>query len=710
VSDVPLPFPDDLDADDLDADDPGPGDPVARAGDPVVADPVAPRPAAPPAPNPRGLAAPFPQLEGSTVRRVLDPPPALAPFVEAGVLGPADVHVATTLCRLGDDDRPEVQLAAALAVRAPRRRHVCVDLTTVRRGTVAELGDDPTSVPGAADQLDQLPWPDPDRWLELLAACDLVAVRDPLERHEPDDDASDVRPLTLAGPRLYLDRYWRYERRVAAALDTRARAEVAVVDPAAAAAHLDGSFDGDPPDRQRVAAALALRRHLTILAGGPGTGKTTTVARILRVLRADARRAGRPAPQVALAAPTGKAAARLTESLREAAVAAAADDPDAELLRDLSATTLHRLLGPRGRTSRFRHDRNDPLPHDVVVVDETSMVPLALLAKLLDAVRADARLVLVGDPHQLASVEAGSVLGDLVGDPDAAPLRSSGARTALEEVAGRAHLADSVPADGPGVHDALVVLDRVHRFRAGSGLDRFAAAVRTGEVDRALDELRTAPDLTWVETDGDLPQEADLTAVRDRVRATGGAVFEAADAGDGAAALEALGSARVLCAHRRGQVGVDGWTARCETWLREDVGLDTRHRWYVGRPVLVSTNDRRLQLWNGDLGVVVRHDGALAVAFPALEGGGVRHLAPARIGEVETVHAMTVHKSQGSQVGHAVVVLPDPASRICTRELLYTAVTRAREGATLVASEASLRATITARTQRASGLGVALGR
>jgi exodeoxyribonuclease V alpha subunit len=674
-------------------------------------------------PEPTTATAAGPIVARADDRRVFDPPVALAPFVDAGVLGPADVHVAVTLARLSGDARDEVLLAAALAVRAPRRRHVCVDLTTVRHGVIAEVADD-LALAGAADgraadDLDALPWPDPAAWRAILLDSPLVADRDPRELAEPDDAQRDVAPLTLAGDRLYLDRYWRYERRVARALAERADAAVPDVDVAAGAATLAAVFDGSPPDRQRVAAALALCRRLTIVAGGPGTGKTTTVARVLRVLAADARAADRPTPLVALAAPTGKAAARLTESIREALGTApdgddgddADDGDDGDLLRGLTASTVHRLLGPRGSSSRFRRSAYSPLPHDVVIVDETSMVPLALLAKLLDAVRPDARVILLGDPHQLASVEAGSVLGDVVGDPDLPPARSLAVREELTALAGADHLADTREADAPGVHDALVVLDRVHRFRAGSGVDRFATAVRHGDADVALAVLADAADLTWVRTDDGEVTDADLAPVRERVLAAGRSVVGAARDGRGADALVGLERVRVLCAHRRGDHGATGWIERTERWLAaSDPDLDLRDRWYVGRPVLVTTNDRRLQLWNGDLGVVVRHGDGVALAFPALEGDEVRLLAPARVGEVDTVHAMTVHKSQGSQVEHAVVVLPEPASRICTRELLYTAVTRAREGATIVASEASLRATIGARTQRASGLGVALGR
>jgi exodeoxyribonuclease V alpha subunit len=351
------------------------------------------------------------------------------------------------------------------------------------------------------------------------------------------------------------------------------------------------------------------------------------------------------------------------------------------------------------------------------------MVDLALLAKLLDAVRDDARVILLGDPHQLASVEAGSALGDVLGDPAAAPRRSEAARDLLAEVVGDPHVADTQPVALPGMHDATVVLDRVHRFRAGSGLDRLAAAIREGDADQALHELTVARDLTWVRpgtdaggaTDATTSRQAEeeaLAPVRERVTASALAVHAAATAGDHATALAELDRVRVLCAHRRGHHGVAGWIARIEGWLAATGEIDPGRAWYVGRPVLVTSNDRRQQLWNGDLGVVVPVPGGpgVTVAFPEPDGTGTRTLAPARLGEVQTVHAMTVHKSQGSQVEHAVVVLPDPASRICTRELLYTAVTRAQTGATVVASEAALRATIAARIARTSGLADALAR
>lgn len=764
MTDVPLPFPphDDVPGHPSDTGEAPPGGSrPAPAGD--TADGAPPAAGAGALAVAAVLARDHATDERRDGRRVSAPPPPLAPFVEAGVLAPADVHVAEALGRLLGDPGPDVLLGAALAVRAPRRAHVCVDLDTVRATVVAETaeerhhlahdlahddlaaGANDASVAAdgtgrTPDPVDALPWPDPVAWRAALVASPLVVERDPRDLTEPSDAGSDVPPLVLAGSRLYLDRYWRHERRTARALDVRSRREVTGVDldrlrddvaaaHAAAVGRLDGSAPGrsedvpdrseDAPDRQQVAAVLAVTRHLAVIAGGPGTGKTTTVARILRLLDGQAAAAGRRPPSVALAAPTGKAAARLTESLRAAA------GPDDDRLRDATATTLHRLLGSLGgHGRRFRHGPGHPLPHDVVIVDETSMVDLTMLSRLLEAVRPDARVILLGDPHQLASVEAGSVLGDVVGDPSGAPRRSPAARATLQAVLGDRHLADTAVADRAGVHDALVVLDRVHRFAAGSGVDRFATAVRGGDADAAVESLVTSDDLRWIRPADDPaarrrwrrtgPSDDQLADVRDRVLDVGRQLRDAANAGDGSAALAALDEVRVLCAHRRGEPGVAGWTARIEAWLAAARLIDPTERWYLARPVMVTANDRRLQLWNGDLGVIVADaDGGtggagVTAAFPAPDGDGVRTLSPARIGDVETVHAMTVHKSQGSQVGHAVVVLPDPASRICTRELLYTAVTRARHGATIVATEETLRSTIAARTQRASGLGAAL--
>ena len=451
-------------------------------------------------------------------------------------------------------------------------------------------------------------------------------------------------PLRLEGTTLYLDRYWREERSVAA--DLLALNAAAPADETLLADGLGRLLDDDGQAR---AAAAAVRRRLAIVAGGPGTGKTTTVARILALLFEQA--AGAPL-HVALAAPTGKAQSRLQEAVaQEAHRLAVSEDVRARIL-ELQASTLHRLLGWRpDSNSRFRHNRAQKLPHDVVIVDETSMVSLSLMARLVEAIRPDARLILVGDPGQLASIEAGAVLGDIVG-----------------------------AGEGP-LGAGIVVLDRVHRF--GGAIARFADAIRAGDANGALEILRAGhPDVVWAE-------EADLRAP---AVAAARAVRNAAGAGDAGAALDALARFRILCAHRR---DVGDWTERLEGWL----GVDSADRFYAGRPLLVTANDYELGLFNGDAGVIVADEDGVTGAFERGERVG-----PTRLSAIETAYAMTIHKAQGSQFLTAAILLPDPDARILTRELLYTAATRAQERLILCGSEEAIRAAIGRPIARASGL------
>ncbi|MGQ0520550.1 MAG: exodeoxyribonuclease V subunit alpha [Actinomycetota bacterium] len=622
------------------------------------------------------------------VRRVRDAPGALRAFNDAGVLAPADVHVARRLAALGGDAGEGVLLAAALAVRAPRLGHVCIDLATAR-GSVSTDAAVPVD-------LQALPWPDPDEWAERLAASPLVSAG-------PAD--GDRRPLRLEGTRLYLDRYWRQERRVAADLLARSDEGAAGVDAAVLAAGLGRLFGpaaGDT-DLQRLAAATAVLRRLTVVAGGPGTGKTTTVARILALLDEQATAAGRRPFRVALAAPTGKAAARLEEAVHaEAATLDVAGATRARLLA-LDGSTLHRLLGwrPSG-AARFRHHRGNRLPHEVVVVDETSMVSLSLLASLVDAVASGARLVLVGDPGQLASVEAGAVLGDVVG-PAAGGLRMRPVtRAALGGVTGQDVPAADPPA-GAVVGDGIVVLRTVHRY--GGGLAELARAVHRADAEAVMEVLRAGlDDVRWIDADlAEAGATASLAPVREAVVDAGRRVHAGAGAGDGRAALAGLGAMRVLCAHRKGPYGVATWNEVAERWLHDAVeGYGAGGRWYAGRPLLVTENDYGLRLFNGDTGVVVDAGGRPAAVFE--RRGELVAVSPARLQAVETVHAMTVHKSQGSQFDAVAVLLPEPASAILTRELLYTAVTRARTRLTLAGPEASVRAAVARPIARASGL------
>jgi exodeoxyribonuclease V alpha subunit len=551
-------------------------------------------------------------------RRAAGATGVLREFNEIGVLSSADVHVAARMAELVGEESESVRLAVALAVRGPRLGHVFVDLATIPDIATVE-SDEPVD-------LSALSWPAQGEWLGALERSELVAVG------EDDAGPGEARPLRLLGSRLYLDRYWREERAVAADLNE-----------------------------------MTARGRLEVIAGGPGTGKTTQVARMVaELLEGDAR-----PPLIALAAPTGKAAARLQEAVHAEAAVLNVSAETRDRMLGLRSSTLHRLLGWRPRShSRFTHDRGNRLPHDIVIVDETSMVSLSLMARLAEAVRTDARLILVGDPGQLASIEAGVVLADIV---------NSGPRP-------------------PG--KGIVVLDRVHRY--GGGIANLAQAIRHADIDGTVAALGAAPDeITWLRVDVD-DTEAGVELVRDRAVAAGVEVALAARGGAALEALGALGRFRLLCAHRRGPYGVSDWTSRIQGWLAPHIE-DIEQRDYVGRPLLVTENDYELGLYNGDTGVIVDGGGERpAAAFE--RGGEVLRFSPLRLGAVDTAYAMTIHKSQGSQFDTAAVLLPAASSRILTRELLYTAVTRARRQLILVGTEEAVRRAVARPVARASGL------
>jgi exodeoxyribonuclease V alpha subunit len=636
-----------------------------------------------------------PQREAFDAQLALRAPERLHEFNRAGVLAAADVHVAVELGRLAEVADPEAVLAVALAVRAPRLGNVFVDLATVSQTVTVEEAD--------GSELLDLPWPEPLHWLEQVRSLrPLVALGE-------DEKPDQVRPLRLIGSRLYLDRYWREERQLAAGLTGFASRPLRPVDAAWLAEGLARLFPDLRDDLQRAAAACSVLRSLAVVAGGPGTGKTTTVARVAALLAEEAATAGRSSPLIALCAPTGKAAARLQEAVQHEAAALPVDEDVRARLGELRAGTIHRLLGWRpGSYSRFRHDAANRLPHDVVIVDETSMVSLSLMARLVEAIRSDARLVLVGDPDQLTAVEAGAVLRDIVGPVGQGLRLTGGMRALLGRVTGAQLTADPV-SEPKSFGDGIVALRRGHRF--GAAIGELADAARRGDADGAVAAARDRTgDITWIELDvadpGPRSEElqAGLAPLRAAAVDAGGGVVLAARAGDAQSALTALGNFRLLCAHRRGAYGAANWAGQVERWLAgalEEFAPDGRD--YPGRPLLVTENDYELRLYNGDTGVVVSTEsGGLTAAF--LRDDRLVQFAPSRLGAVETLHAMTIHKSQGSQFETAAVLLPDPGSRILTRELLYTAVTRAQRRLILIASEASLRAAVTRPVARATGL------
>ncbi len=603
----------------------------------------------------------------------------LSVFNRAGVLAAADVHVALRLGALAGTDDQWVLLGAALAVRCPRVGHVCVDLTTVR-STVSADADERVDVHA-------LPWPGGDEWVGRMRASSLVG---------------EDRPLRLEGALLYLDRYWSAECDVATDLLARATLPVDGVDIQVLRHGLGVLFDGDQePDLQRLAAAAAVLRGMSIIAGGPGTGKTTTVARFLALIDEQASAAGRRPPLVALAAPTGKAAARLEEAVKQEAQRLPISAEQRGRLLGLQGQTLHRLLGWSPNHTRFRHHRLNRLAHDVVVVDETSMVSLSLMARLVEAVRPEGRLVLLGDPEQLSSVEAGAVLGDLVGPATSGLRMRERARLALTEATGQEPEAIAPDPDTP-IGDGIVELRRVHRF--GGAIANLADAIRQGDADATLALLQQeADEVHWLPVDVAVAPEL-LGDVRRAAVTAGRQVWEGAREGRATDAIAALGSFRLLCAHRRGPEGATVWTSRIEGWLRTEIeGFGTEGPWYTGRPLLVTANDYSLRLYNGDTGVLVTNVGGRVVA--AFErGSGVVEVSPSRLASVDTVYAMTVHKAQGSQFDTVAVLLPGPDSPILTRELLYTGVTRGRSRVIVAGTEEAIRTAIERPITRSSGL------
>ncbi len=606
-----------------------------------------------------------------------------------GVLADLDWHFARTVGRVGGERRPAVLLAAALASRAVGQGHVCLDLPRIVNGGF--LVDD-------AGLAVDCPWPALDQWTAQLRASPLVDA-------PPGDRAAT--PLVIdAADRIYLRRYWDHQTRLAAAIRLRTSAPQPEVDAAQLRDSLDRLFrpesGGAPPDEQRHAALVAALRRFCVITGGPGTGKTYTVLRILAVLIEQALAAGRGLPRIVLLAPTGKAAARLSES-----IAARVDHlPCSAAVRGAiptAAATIHRGLGAAFGRLHFRHGPDNPLLADVVLVDESSMIDLALLARLVDATPPSARLILLGDQDQLASVEAGAVLGDICNR--GAPRAYS--RPFVDRVAATFHTQLPHTPAAPqqeGIWDCIVPLTRSYRYRADSGIGRLASAINAGDVDAALAALESGDGVARV----DPAPTGRLGAAAEAAIREGFAPYLACR--EPLARLAALGRFRVLCAHRRGPSGVETVNAQIEALLSAGSPLRPAGTEYAGRPILITQNDYRLHVFNGDIGVIAedgQQPGRLVALFQTADGAP-RRIATARLPAHQTVFATSIHKSQGSEFDAVVIVLPELPSPLISRELLYTAVTRARSSVLICAPPALVAHAVTHRLERASGLRDAL--
>ena len=573
---------------------------------------------------------------------------ALDTFLAAGASRPLDHHLALILGRLAGESDEAALLGVLAASLAVGRGHVCAELGRLANTAVTnERGE---VLPG-------LSWPS------------LTAWRGALSRSALTSDG----PLVLDGAdRLYLRRYFLYEQRLASQLRERITAPP-LGDPRPLQAAVERLFAGMGPeaDGQRRATERICQQRFSVLAGGPGTGKTTTVVRILALLIEQSQQASRPDPRILLLAPTGKAAQRLKESIRKAKGGLPVSDRVRDAIPE-EASTLHRALGPiEGSPTQFRRNAKAPLAADVVLIDECSMVDLATLVRTLDAVPPEAQLILLGDPDQLASVEAGAILGDLC--------------------------------RAPALRGSLSTLSHSYRFSGGGQIGQLAKAIRSGEADEALALLRGGRE---VRLSGPSPGHSLGAALESAVTDGYTPVLRARSAAD---RLRALDTFRVLCAHRQGADGVVGITPNIERALARQGLLRPERRHYPLRPVIITVNDYDLQLYNGDVGITGPETrGAARVAFPGLGDGPPRELAASRLPSHETVFAMSVHKSQGSEFDAVALVLPERPSPILTRELLYTGLTRARLRCGFWGGEEALRRAIATPIQRASGLVEAL--
>jgi exodeoxyribonuclease V alpha subunit len=597
-------------------------------------------------------------------------------LIGSGVFEEIDIHFASLMNRISKSPSHELFLASALASRAVQQGHVCLDLRSVAETPLLDTSTDGPSF--LCPPL--LPW------------------QKTLERSEVVGRPGQYRPLILDDHlRLYLHRYWSYERSLAAEIRMRVAAGQQQVD----LSRLRQAFSVVFPEKddravnwQKVAALMAVFQRFCVISGGPGTGKTTLVSRIVALIR---QLEGREARGIAMVAPTGKAAARLQETMKRLCGPAA--EPGDVAIEAIG--TIHRLLGTIPNTPHFRHNRENPLPFRLVVVDEASMVDLPLMAKLVEAVDRDARLILLGDRDQLASVEAGAVLGDIC-DRSRAHRFSGTFCDLFEAISGqRIPAAYRAQADGGG-QDWVVHLEESYRFGSQSGIGALSRAVNHGEIDAAREVATSGryADVRWK----DLPSpKRMMDALRNRVLEEYGRYLKADDPLEAFAELSGF---RILCALRQGPFGVAGINAMAERILSNEGLIHPADRWYRGRPVLITGNDYNLDLFNGDTGVILpdSNAGGDLRAFFLSPSGAVRRLHPTRLPVHETVFAMTVHKSQGSEFERILFILPDRSSPVLTRELIYTGATRARNAVEIWGIDAVFLDSIHRRVERSSGL------
>ena len=597
-------------------------------------------------------------------------------------LSELDYRFARFLGRLDGTFDVNLLLASALVSRYRGEGHICIDLVEFAGTVIEPQGSEPLICPPL------------ETWLNALAVSPVVG------------GPGDYRPLILNGTRLYLYGYWDYETKLADALKNLAGNTFEVFDEL----HLKDSFerifphgdnDGETDvDWRKVAAFASFRSGLCVISGGPGTGKTFAVARILALL-IEQNRHGQL--NIALTTPTGKAATRLQEAIKKAKAGLNCDESVKASIPE-EASTIHRLLGSIPNSPSFRFNRDNPLPKDIVIVDEASMVDLALFSMLAQAIRPQSRLILLGDKDQLASVEAGSVLGDISDTGNIhrfSPSFIENCRRATVE-----EIYESDPGAAAGMNDCIVQLSKNYRFSRTSGILALSQAVNAGNGSQAMDltKNKNIGDIHWKS----LPRPDELPRhLRDWITKRYTAYLEASDPLE---AFDLFNRSRIICALREGPYGIYNLNISIEHILQKN-GLIVRNgRWYSGRPIMITQNDYNLRLFNGDIGITMtdHEKGGEPWVFFMGPDGSIRSFPPLRLPDHETVYAMTVHKSQGSEFDEVLLVLPDRDARVLTRELIYTAITRAKEEIQIWGKEDIFLTAIQRRIRRSSGLRDAL--
>ncbi|KPA09356.1 exonuclease V subunit alpha [Candidatus Magnetomorum sp. HK-1] len=581
-------------------------------------------------------------------------------------ISPLNKHFSQFICRIAHTSSQELALASALVSYWTERGHICISLNDFSATPIDECLDFSARI---IDKKDRFICPALNKWQEKLTDSGVVGF------------PGEKKPLILDhSNRLYLYRYYQYEHELSKKLILRSQQDVSNLYISGLSQFMDRLFIGDAfpsgESPQRKAVEIAIKKKLCIVSGGPGTGKTSVAAKIIAALI----HVAETPPRIDLTAPTGKAAQRLQESLLHAQKELNCSEEIISAMPN-SAMTIHRLLGPVHRSPYFKHNAENPLPSDAVIVDEASMIDLALMHKLTMALRPESRLIILGDKDQLASVDPGSVLGDICLKP------SENKKSSLQS--------------------SMVFLTKNYRFGELSGIFKAANAVNQGNPTRALEIIEDVsgyPDISW----RDIQDIKNIKNVlKDDILYYLTGYLKQKQPYD---ALMALNTFRILCAVRKGPFGVERFNSYVSEILASKGLIQANKRWYHGRPIMITKNDPTVGLYNGDIGLIFKDktDQNTLKAFFIGSDDIIKKYLPARLPEHETVFAMTVHKSQGSEFDHVLFVLPNTFSKVLTRELMYTGLTRTRKSIDIWGKQSIFCTAVKNRIHRQSGLSDAI--